>query len=108
MHDGVYGSPEVDYQQDHRLDVHWEGFFDHESGVAFYHYDFAEVCLRGEHFQNKSLVSILETIKYLKNIFLYDFNTTFFNSYFEGIGSNLCDIAITLDMLNIEDKHIHF
>ncbi|OPL33283.1 hypothetical protein AM593_05274, partial [Mytilus galloprovincialis] len=55
VHDGVYGSPEVDYQQDLQLDVHWEGFFDHESGVAFYQCEFSEVCLTGEHFQNKSL-----------------------------------------------------
>ncbi|XP_076086955.1 uncharacterized protein LOC143057529 [Mytilus galloprovincialis] len=57
VHDGVYGSPEVDFQQDMRLDAHWEGFFDHESGVAFYQYEFSDVCLTEEYFQRKSLIN---------------------------------------------------
>lgn len=56
VHDGIYGSLEVDFQQNLRLDVHWKGFFDHESGVAFYQYDFSDACLTEEHFMNKSLV----------------------------------------------------
>ncbi|XP_076086914.1 uncharacterized protein LOC143057491 [Mytilus galloprovincialis] len=43
VNDGVFGSPEVDFQQDLRLDAHWEGFFDRESGVAFYQYEFSDM-----------------------------------------------------------------
>ncbi|XP_052083679.1 uncharacterized protein LOC127721009 [Mytilus californianus] len=57
VHDGIYGFPEIDYQQDLQLDAYWEGFFDHESGVAFYQYKFATTCLTKEDFKNKNMAS---------------------------------------------------
>ena len=44
VHDGLYGTPEVDYQQDFHLNVHWSGFFDAESGVDYYKYIFSDHC----------------------------------------------------------------
>lgn len=32
------GTPELDFQQSTTLHVHWDGFFDRESGVLFYQY----------------------------------------------------------------------
>lgn len=32
------GTPEADFQQSTTLHVHWDGFFDRESGVLFYQY----------------------------------------------------------------------
>ncbi|XP_055958832.1 uncharacterized protein LOC126829498 [Patella vulgata] len=45
VHDGKYGTPEVDFQQDRKIFTHWEGFFDRESGVKFYQYGFGKTCL---------------------------------------------------------------
>ena len=42
------GSPEVDFQQSTTLAAHWEGFFDKESGVAFYESTFGSKCWNGE------------------------------------------------------------
>lgn len=38
VHDGMRGSPEVDYQQGTTLTAYWDEFFDKESGVLFYQY----------------------------------------------------------------------
>lgn len=57
VHDGIYGFPEIDYQQDLQLEAYWEGFFDHESGVAFYQYEFATTCLTQDDFENKNMAS---------------------------------------------------
>ena len=56
VHDGIRGQPEVDYQQDLHIDVHWEGFFDRESGVEFYQYIFSDHCLSNEEFKNSTKV----------------------------------------------------
>ena len=40
VQDGIRGTPEVDFQQSTTLHVHWDGFFDRESGVLFYQYAF--------------------------------------------------------------------
>ena len=56
VHDGIRGEPEVDYQQDLHIDVHWEGFFDRESGVEFYQYIFSDHCLSNEEFKNSTEV----------------------------------------------------
>ncbi|ESO83749.1 hypothetical protein LOTGIDRAFT_168990 [Lottia gigantea] len=50
VHDGRYGESEVDYQPDRNLQAHWEGFFDKESGVRYYHYGFSTGCLTAEDF----------------------------------------------------------
>ena len=44
VHDGIYGSPEIDYQNDMHLNVHWDGFFDPESSVKYYKYIFSDRC----------------------------------------------------------------
>ena len=59
VHDGIRGEPEVDYQQDLHIDVHWEGFFDRESGVEFYQYIFSDHCFSDEEFKNSTKVWIL-------------------------------------------------
>ncbi|KAK3099491.1 hypothetical protein FSP39_005250, partial [Pinctada imbricata] len=51
VHDGVRGTPEVDYQQDKTLHAHWDGFFDRESGVLFYQYGFDTQCIPKANFQ---------------------------------------------------------
>ncbi|KAK3100189.1 hypothetical protein FSP39_015958 [Pinctada imbricata] len=51
VHDGVRGTPEVDYQQDKTLHAHWDGFFDRESGVLFYQYGFDTQCIPKAKFQ---------------------------------------------------------
>lgn len=56
VHDGIRGEPEIDYQQDQHIDVHWEGFFDRESGVEFYQYIFSDHCLSNEEFNNSTKV----------------------------------------------------
>ncbi|KAK3581570.1 hypothetical protein CHS0354_031918 [Potamilus streckersoni] len=50
VHDGIAGSPEVDFQQSLTLNAFWEGFFDKESGIMFYRYMFAETCVGKEYF----------------------------------------------------------
>ena len=50
VHDGVSGSPEVDYQARTQLHAHWSGFFDRESGVKFYQYAFHTSCLEASAF----------------------------------------------------------
>ncbi|XP_078322971.1 uncharacterized protein LOC111122905 [Crassostrea virginica] len=40
VQDGIRGTPEVDFQQSTTLHIHWDGFFDRESGVLFYQYGF--------------------------------------------------------------------
>ena len=44
MHDGAAGENERDYQISKTLFANWEGFFDKESGVAFYQYIFGTIC----------------------------------------------------------------
>ncbi|KAK3101031.1 hypothetical protein FSP39_000383, partial [Pinctada imbricata] len=51
VHDGIRGTPEVDYQQSTSLKAHWEGFFDRESGVLFYQYGFDTSCIDKAVFQ---------------------------------------------------------
>ncbi|KAK3103765.1 hypothetical protein FSP39_021725 [Pinctada imbricata] len=51
VHDGIRGTPEVDYQQSTSLKAYWEGFFDRESGVLFYQYGFDTSCLDKAVFQ---------------------------------------------------------
>ncbi|KAL3841827.1 hypothetical protein ACJMK2_019926 [Sinanodonta woodiana] len=50
VHDGIVGSPEVDFQQSLTLNAYWEGFFDKESGIMFYRYKFSETCVGKEYF----------------------------------------------------------
>ncbi|XP_072034094.1 uncharacterized protein [Amphiura filiformis] len=47
VHDGMPGSPEVDFQQSVELVGHWNGFFDKESGIKFYEYTFSTECWDG-------------------------------------------------------------
>ncbi|XP_063447093.1 uncharacterized protein LOC134726613 [Mytilus trossulus] len=44
VHDGLPGTPEVDYQQDLNLNFYWYGFFDPESGIKYYKYIVANYC----------------------------------------------------------------
>ncbi|CAC5375358.1 unnamed protein product [Mytilus coruscus] len=44
VHDGLPGSPEIDFQQDLYLNFHWYGFFDPESGIKYYKYIVANYC----------------------------------------------------------------
>ncbi|XP_041351011.1 uncharacterized protein LOC121369994 [Gigantopelta aegis] len=44
VHDGPTGESERDYQISKTLFANWEGFFDKESGVAFYQYLFGTSC----------------------------------------------------------------
>ena len=50
VHDGMSGSPEVDYQADTELHAHWSGFFDRESGVKYYQYAFDTACVAASAF----------------------------------------------------------
>ncbi|KAL3841826.1 hypothetical protein ACJMK2_019925 [Sinanodonta woodiana] len=50
VHDGIVGSPDVDFQQSLTLSAFWDGFFDKESGIMFYRYKFAETCVGKEYF----------------------------------------------------------
>lgn len=59
VRDGIRGQSEVDYQQDLHIDVHWEGFFDRESGVQFYQYIFSDHCLSNDEFKNSTKVRIV-------------------------------------------------
>ncbi|ESO88609.1 hypothetical protein LOTGIDRAFT_165393 [Lottia gigantea] len=63
VHDGRDGEPEVDYQPVKTLQAHWEGFFDKESGVRYYHYGFSTGCLTAEdfHFEIQNTPEINET-----------------------------------------------
>ena len=49
VHDGP-GPDDIDYQQSLTLHATWHGFFDRESGVAFYQYGFSQHCLDVEDF----------------------------------------------------------
>lgn len=44
VHDGLPGSPEVDFQQEFYLNFYWNGFFDSESGVKYYKYVVSDHC----------------------------------------------------------------
>jgi len=48
---------EIDYQQSLHLNVHWEGFFDPESGVKYYKYVVSDHCWERKDLINVSLVS---------------------------------------------------
>ena len=48
--DGPEGQPDIDYQKSLELHAHWDGFFDHESGILLYKYAFSRICLNAEHF----------------------------------------------------------
>ena len=48
--DGPEGQPDIDFQQSLELHAHWDGFFDHESGILLYKYAFSRICLNAEHF----------------------------------------------------------
>ncbi|XP_067663255.1 uncharacterized protein [Haliotis asinina] len=62
VHDGQLGNPEVDYQQHLQLFSHWDGFFDRESGVKFYQYNFGPHCLSANEFGvNRSSFEVMET-----------------------------------------------
>ncbi|XP_071082513.1 uncharacterized protein [Haliotis cracherodii] len=62
VHDGQPGHPEVDYQDSLQLHAHWDGFFDRESGVKFYQYQFSDKCLQKEHFGlDTSTLNVTET-----------------------------------------------
>ncbi|ESO88616.1 hypothetical protein LOTGIDRAFT_234474 [Lottia gigantea] len=66
VHDGRYGEPEVDYQPERNLQAHWEGFFDKESGLRYYHYGFSTRCLTAEEifeiFEIQNTPGIFETV----------------------------------------------
>ena len=53
MHDGAAGENERDYQISNTLFANWEGFFDKESGVAFYQYIFATSCKDSSAFSSE-------------------------------------------------------
>ncbi|XP_072033178.1 uncharacterized protein [Amphiura filiformis] len=44
VHDGTPDDNDIDFQQENTLHVHWDGFFDKESGVKFYEYIFDTKC----------------------------------------------------------------
>ena len=50
VQDGIRGTPEIDFQQSTTLKVHWDGFFDRESGVLFYQYGFHTEHITAEEF----------------------------------------------------------
>ena len=52
--DSPLGEPDRDFQQSLQLHVHWEGFFDHESGVLLYKYGLSENCLSMEDFSEEN------------------------------------------------------
>ena len=57
VHDGIPDDVEIDYQQSLHLKVHWDGFFDPESGVKYYKYVFSDHCWERKDLINVSLVS---------------------------------------------------
>lgn len=50
VHEGVRGEPELDAQQDKKVMVYWNGFFDKESGIFFYKYGYGLDCLNPRDF----------------------------------------------------------
>ncbi|XP_063399976.1 uncharacterized protein LOC134684607 [Mytilus trossulus] len=62
VHDGMRGSPEVDYQQGTTLTAYWDEFFDKESGVLFYQYIPGISCANKADFDlNRTHVDLVET-----------------------------------------------
>ena len=50
VQEGVKGEPELDFQRDLYVNVHWSDFFDKESGIMFYRYGYGSECLTSEDF----------------------------------------------------------
>ncbi|XP_064643638.1 uncharacterized protein LOC135497735 [Lineus longissimus] len=48
--DGMSGEPDVDYQSSRFLTAHWKGFFDHESGIAYYQFIWGTSCANASVF----------------------------------------------------------
>ena len=48
--EGIKGEPEIDFQQDLTVKVHWSDFFDKESGIMFYRYGYGPECMHAEDF----------------------------------------------------------
>ena len=62
VHEGLSGAPEIDFQQDHEVHVHWKGFFDKESGIMFYEYLYGESCFDEDMFT----IEDEDTVMYFK------------------------------------------
>ena len=50
VHEGAQGEPEIDFQQEKTVKVHWNDFFDRESGIWMYRYGYGAECLKPEDF----------------------------------------------------------
>ncbi|XP_061172145.1 uncharacterized protein LOC133181615 [Saccostrea echinata] len=48
VREGVAGSPDIDYTASPTININWEGFVDHESGIKFYRVGVSNSCLRLE------------------------------------------------------------
>ena len=69
VHDGIYGSPEIDYQNDMHLNLYWDGFFDPESAVKYYKYLFSDRCWNRQELFDSNEVNYF-IIRYTLNILL--------------------------------------
>ncbi|CAH1794767.1 unnamed protein product [Owenia fusiformis] len=116
VHDGLPGTPDVDFQQDFSLHAHWSEFFDRESGVKFYQYAFGRNCLGLDAFHPNNGIMITKTMNTIANI-----NVTQYGKYhitvvaYNGAMSPsvpVCSTGVTIDITppvlhSILVDHIH-
>ncbi|XP_071123173.1 uncharacterized protein [Mytilus edulis] len=102
VHDGIVGSPEVDYQQELTIRAYWDQFFDRESGVFFYQYIVGSSCANKEGFDLElTHPNVVETY----DTFASDTFTSEGTYYFTVIAYNralepsdpVCSDGVTID-----------
>ena len=72
--EGVKGEPEIDFQQDLTVKVHWSDFFDIESGIMFYRYGFGPECLNAEDFHITDGKEVRHTATHSRQFKVREFN----------------------------------
>ena len=61
--DGLQGQPEKDFQKDLNIHGHWDGFFDKESGIAFYKFKYGAQCFTTKHFSLSDKTGVSQDLR---------------------------------------------
>ncbi|XP_071954211.1 uncharacterized protein [Antedon mediterranea] len=62
--EGISGENEIDFQQELKINAHWSGFFDKESGIKYYKYGISDNCLTIDDFYNTNMTIFTTTSKF--------------------------------------------
>lgn len=102
--DGIWDSPDIDFQSSKTFNAYWKGFYDHESGIHHFRYAVSEKCLSNAEIQNATFLqkiysgtTTLHTLQYTDlGLPIHIVTILAFNNALDPSNS-ACSDGVTLD-----------